>query len=123
MAVKQKADLGYAHVLREAASSSPMPSPARTALQLSTMRRPVRAGVDFDNNVAGIERATQLIVEICGGKPGPVDDVWRVSRAQAGDHARGARAPRSSACRFPGRDGGRFARLGLGASGRRIASW
>ena len=31
-------------------------------------------GVDFDNNVAGIERATQLIVQICGGEPGPVVD-------------------------------------------------
>ena len=33
-------------------------------------------GVDFDNNVAGIERATELILAICGGEPGPtVDDV------------------------------------------------
>ena len=32
-------------------------------------------GVDFANNVAGIERATQLILEICGGEPGPTDDV------------------------------------------------
>jgi phenylalanyl-tRNA synthetase beta chain len=32
-------------------------------------------GVDFDNNVVGIERATQLILEICGGEPGPVTDV------------------------------------------------
>jgi phenylalanyl-tRNA synthetase beta chain len=31
-------------------------------------------GVDFDNNVAGIERATQLILDICGGEPGPVKD-------------------------------------------------
>ena len=31
-------------------------------------------GVDFDNNVAGIERATQLILQICGGEPGPVVD-------------------------------------------------
>jgi len=50
-------------------------------------------GVDFDNNVAGIERATQLILEICGGEPGPTADVvkrlperkpvrMRVARAQ-----------------------------------------
>lgn len=50
-------------------------------------------GVDFDNNVVGIERATQLILEICGGEPGPVCDTvarlparpavdMRVSRAQ-----------------------------------------
>ncbi|MFN8908274.1 MAG: phenylalanine--tRNA ligase subunit beta [Betaproteobacteria bacterium] len=31
-------------------------------------------GVDFDNNVAGIERATQLILDICGGQAGPVVD-------------------------------------------------
>jgi phenylalanyl-tRNA synthetase beta chain len=32
-------------------------------------------GVDFDNNVAGIERATRLILEICGGEPGPTTDL------------------------------------------------
>ena len=31
-------------------------------------------GVDFNNNVTGIERATQLILDICGGEPGPVVD-------------------------------------------------
>ena len=36
-------------------------------------------GVDFDNNVAGIERATRLILEICGGEAGPtVDTVARL---------------------------------------------
>jgi phenylalanyl-tRNA synthetase beta chain len=50
-------------------------------------------GVDFDNNVQGIERATQLILEICGGVPGPTVDLvkrlpkrepvrMRVARAQ-----------------------------------------
>ena len=32
-------------------------------------------GVDFDNNIAGIERATQLVLEICGGEPGPTVDL------------------------------------------------
>jgi phenylalanyl-tRNA synthetase beta chain len=32
-------------------------------------------GVDFANNVDGIERATQLILEICGGQPGPTTDL------------------------------------------------
>lgn len=32
-------------------------------------------GVDFANNVDGIERATQLILGICGGQPGPTTDV------------------------------------------------
>ena len=50
-------------------------------------------GVDFDNNARGIERATQLILEICGGEPGPTQDLvkrlperkpvrMRVARAQ-----------------------------------------
>ncbi len=50
-------------------------------------------GVDFDNNVAGLERYTRLVLDICGGEPGPVDDVvarlperkpvrMRVARAQ-----------------------------------------
>jgi phenylalanyl-tRNA synthetase beta chain len=38
-------------------------------------------GVDFANNVDGIERATQLILETCGGEPGPtVDLVARLPR-------------------------------------------
>jgi phenylalanyl-tRNA synthetase beta chain len=32
-------------------------------------------GVDFSNNVDGIERATRLIVDICGGEPGPTEDL------------------------------------------------
>ena len=50
-------------------------------------------GVDFNNNVDGIERATRLIVDICGGEPGPTEDLvaklptrppvkMRVTRAQ-----------------------------------------
>ncbi len=31
-------------------------------------------GVDFADTVAGVERITQLILEICGGEPGPVVD-------------------------------------------------
>jgi len=31
-------------------------------------------GVDFTNNVDGIERATRLILDICGGEPGPTSD-------------------------------------------------
>jgi phenylalanyl-tRNA synthetase beta chain len=32
-------------------------------------------GVDFANNADGIERATQLILEICSGEPGPTVDL------------------------------------------------
>jgi phenylalanyl-tRNA synthetase beta chain len=36
-------------------------------------------GVDFDNNVSGIERATRLILDICGGEPGlTVDTVAKL---------------------------------------------
>ena len=50
-------------------------------------------GVDFDNNVEGIERATQLILEICGGEPGPDGGPGQApAEAKAGAHARRARA-------------------------------
>ena len=50
-------------------------------------------GVDFNNNVEGIERATGLILELCGGEPGPTVDTkarlpkrkpvrMRIARAQ-----------------------------------------
>lgn len=32
-------------------------------------------GVDFANNLDGIERATRLILELCGGEPGPAEDL------------------------------------------------
>ncbi|MBP6096189.1 MAG: phenylalanine--tRNA ligase subunit beta [Methyloversatilis sp.] len=31
-------------------------------------------GVDFADTVSGVERVTQLIIDICGGQAGPVDD-------------------------------------------------
>jgi phenylalanyl-tRNA synthetase beta chain len=50
-------------------------------------------GVDFRNNLDGIERATRLILDICGGEPGPAQDLvvrlperkpvrMRIARAQ-----------------------------------------
>jgi phenylalanyl-tRNA synthetase beta chain len=51
-------------------------------------------GVDFDNNVAGIERATELILAICGGEPGPtVDDLAGLPQRNP-VHVRSARACR-----------------------------
>ncbi len=32
-------------------------------------------GVDFENNIPGLERATRLILDICGGEPAPVHDL------------------------------------------------
>ncbi len=40
----------------------------------SDASRRFERGVDFDNNVPGIERATRLILDICGGEPGPTVD-------------------------------------------------
>ncbi len=49
-------------------------------------------GVDFDNNVDGIERATELILAICGGEPGPtVDDLAGLPERKP-VHVRSARA-------------------------------
>ena len=50
-------------------------------------------GVDFNNNLDGIERATRLILDLCGGEPGPAQDLvarlperkpvgMRIARAQ-----------------------------------------
>ncbi len=73
-------------------------------------------GVDFRNNVDGIERATRLILEICGGEPGPTEDLvvrlpdrkpvrMRVARAQKVIGVPVAQAEMAQA----------FARLGLPA--------
>ena len=49
-------------------------------------------GVDPALTVEHIERITQLIIDICGGEAGPMDDqVLRLPEARAGDAARGAR--------------------------------
>ena len=51
-------------------------------------------GVDFDNNVAGIERATELILAICGGEPGPTADHVAQLPERKPVHLRSARAAR-----------------------------
>jgi phenylalanyl-tRNA synthetase beta chain len=41
-------------------------------------------GVDFDNNVDGIERATRFILDMCGGEPGPtVDTLAKLPKRKA----------------------------------------
>jgi phenylalanyl-tRNA synthetase beta chain len=49
-------------------------------------------GVDFENNVAGIERATELILAICGGEPGPTEDHVAQLPERKPVHVRSARA-------------------------------
>lgn len=71
-------------------------------------------GVDFDNNVAGIERATQLILEICGGEPGPTVDVVRRLPKRKPVRMRVARAQKVIGIALAEKDMARaFARLGL----------
>ena len=77
-------------------------------------------GVDFDNNADGIERATQLILEICGGEPGPTVDLVEAPARSASRCACAWRARRrSSACRSRN---GRWHRFfaGLGFEFRRM---
>ncbi|MBI4290773.1 MAG: phenylalanine--tRNA ligase subunit beta [Betaproteobacteria bacterium] len=81
-------------------------------------------GVDFDNNVAGIERATRLILDICGGQPGPVVDtmerlpernpvMMRVARAHK---VIGVAVPADEIADIFHRLGLAFAREGTGAN-------
>jgi len=49
-------------------------------------------GVDFANNADGIERATRLILEICGGEPGPTTDLVKRLPSRAPVKMRVARA-------------------------------
>jgi phenylalanyl-tRNA synthetase beta chain len=71
-------------------------------------------GVDFGNNVEGIERATQLILEICGGEPGPtVDLVARLPKRKP-VRMRVARARKVIGIPVTEKEiGGVFRRLGL----------
>jgi phenylalanyl-tRNA synthetase beta chain len=90
-----KADLDTRNVFLEAAFFFPdaIAGRARRYNFTSDASHRFERGVDFDNNLDGIERATALILEICGGEPGPTADTvaklpqrhpvkMRVSRAR-----------------------------------------
>ncbi len=90
-----KADEKTRHVFLESAFFWPdaIAGRARRYNFTSDASHRFERGVDFNNNVDGIERATRLIVDICGGEPGPTDDLMvklperkpvrmRVARAQ-----------------------------------------
>jgi phenylalanyl-tRNA synthetase beta chain len=71
-------------------------------------------GVDFGNNVAGIERATRLILEICGGEPGPTVDLVKRLPARKPVRMRVARAQKVIGIPLAQKEiGGVFKRLGL----------
>jgi phenylalanyl-tRNA synthetase beta chain len=71
-----KADLETRNVFLEAAFFSPdaIAGRARRYNLTSDAAHRFERGVDFENNIDGIERATALILEICGGEPGPTVD-------------------------------------------------
>ncbi len=71
-------------------------------------------GVDFNNNVQGIERATRLILDLCGGEPGPtVDTVARLPKRKP-VAMRMARAQKVIGIPVPPKEvSGAFKRLGF----------
>ena len=88
-------------VARAATTSRPTPRTASSAASIS------------HNNVDGIECATRLILDICGGEPGPGRRPDRApARAQARDDARCARA-----------EGHRRADSGAGDGRRASRAW
>ena len=74
-------------------------------------------GVDFANNVDGIERATRLILDICGGEPGPtVDTVARLPKRKP-VAMRVARAQKVIGVQVPAKEmASVFSRLGFDTS-------
>jgi len=74
-------------------------------------------GVDFKNNVDGIERATRLILDMCGGEPGPtVDTVARLPKRKP-VAMRVARAQKLIGVPVPAKEmASAFSRLGFESS-------
>ena len=91
-----KADLSTADILLESAFFLPeiIAGRAKRFGFSSDASHRFERGVDFDNNLAGIERATRLILDICGGEPGPVTDVVHDLPARSAVTMRVARARR-----------------------------
>ena len=90
-----KADEATRHVFLESAFFYPSAVAGRSRRYNFTSDAGHRfeRGVDFDNNVQGIERASRLILDICGGEAGPTEDLvvrlpqrkpvsMRITRAQ-----------------------------------------
>jgi phenylalanyl-tRNA synthetase beta chain len=78
-----KADAGTQNVFLESAFFYPdaIAGRARRYNFSSDASHRFERGVDFQNNVDGIERATRLVLDICGGEPGPtVDTVARLPK-------------------------------------------
>jgi len=114
-----KADADTRDVFLEAAFFYPdaIAGRARRYNFVSDASHRFERGVDFDNNVAGIERATRLILEMCGGKPGPVVDTLARLPERPPVRMRVGRARRVIGVDVPTPEmGDIFARLGLPAA-------
>jgi phenylalanyl-tRNA synthetase beta chain len=111
-----KADEGTKNVFLESAFFWPdaIQGRARRYNFTSDASHRFERGVDFDNNVDGIERATRLIVDICGGEPGPtVDTVARLPKRRPVT-MRVARAHKVIGVPVPAKEmAGAFTRLGF----------
>src|SRR5690606_33050884 len=72
-----KADDGTKNVFLESAFFSPeaIAGRARRYGFASDASHRFERGVDFANNGEGIERAARLILDMCGGEPGPTEDL------------------------------------------------
>lgn len=113
-----KADLETRNVFLEAAFFFPdaIAGRARRYNFSSDASHRFERGVDFQNNVPGIERATALILEICGGEPGPVLDTVAKLPERPAVRVRVARAAKILGVRVSAQEiAGYFARLGLTA--------
>jgi phenylalanyl-tRNA synthetase beta chain len=111
-----KAETSTRHVFLEAAFFFPdaIAGRARRYNFGSDASHRFERGVDFDNNVAGIERATRLILDICGGEPGPVVDTVARLPERAPVKMRIARARKVIGVPVPAEEmSGVFTRLGL----------
>jgi phenylalanyl-tRNA synthetase beta chain len=114
-----KADHGTKNVFLESAFFWPdaIQGRARRYNFSSDASHRFERGVDFDNNVDGIERATRLILDICGGEPGPtVDTVARLPKRKPVT-MRVARAQKVIGVPVPAKEmASAFKRLGFEAS-------
>ncbi|HEX7055448.1 MAG TPA: phenylalanine--tRNA ligase subunit beta [Burkholderiales bacterium] len=111
-----KADEGTRHVLLESAFFFPdaIAGRARRYGFSSDASHRFERGVDFANNVEGIERATRLVLDICGGEPGPTEDLVARLPERKPVRMRVARARRIIGVELPEEEmAGAFRRLGF----------
>jgi phenylalanyl-tRNA synthetase beta chain len=111
-----KAETGTQNIFLESAFFHPeaIAGRARRFNFASDASHRFERGVDFGNNVQGIERATQLILEICGGEPGPTVDLVRRLPKRKPVRMRVARAQKVLGIPLTEKEiGAAFKRLGL----------